>query len=205
MMFTKTNLRGLLGGMALLGLAACGGTGKPTPEVENVVIEAAPTDPIVDPTKTDTLKGSPERQLAGTVGSTKIDVIYHSPAVRGRVIWGGLVPYGRVWATGAHNATRVSFGKAVALNGQSVAAGTYTIFTIPGPAEWIVIVNKNYEQHLTDSYAQADDVLRFAVKPQTLPDTLQRLTYQLAPTGPKAAEMSIGWEKIKIAFAVTEP
>nr|MCU0450004.1 DUF2911 domain-containing protein [Bernardetiaceae bacterium] len=96
-------------------------------------------------------------------------------------------------------------GKEVTLNGQPLPAGTYTIFTIPTQADWTVIVNKNYEQHLTDNYMEAEDVLRFTVKPQTLPDTVQRLTYRLEPKGAKTAEMSIAWEKIKIAFEVSEP
>ncbi|MBC8923868.1 DUF2911 domain-containing protein, partial [Escherichia coli] len=77
---------------------------------------------------------------------------YHSPGVRKRIIWGGLVPYDEVWVTGAHDATTVEMPKAFVVNGKTIPAGKYAIFTIPGKNAWTVIINKQWQQHLATEY-----------------------------------------------------
>ena len=73
---------------------------------------------------------------------------YYAPAVRGRMIWGGLDPFDEVWVTGAHSATNWEFIKDIVINGQTIAAGKYAIFTIPDKDKWTIIINENWNQHL---------------------------------------------------------
>jgi hypothetical protein len=193
-------------GLFFLGLSswlvACGGS-QQQPKVVDLDITAPPADPIADPFAKDTLKGSVERSLQAKIGGAEINIRYYSPAVRGRIIWGGLVPFNQVWVTGAHMASVLSFKQAVKINGQDLPAGTYTLFTIPTPNDWTVIFNKDWEQHLTDNYDPAKDQIRLTVKPQVLPDTLQRFTYSVVAKDGSTGELAIGWEKLKISLAVT--
>jgi Protein of unknown function (DUF2911) len=147
----------------------------------------------------DTMKSSPARTAMATVGKTHLHISYHSPGVKGRIIWGGLVPYNTVWVTGAHSATSIQINRPISINNKTVEAGTYAIFTIPGEKEWIFILNKNHEQHLTDNYSATDDIVRLAVKPEQN-ELTQRLTYTVAKTGDKSGNISMQWEKVKIVI-----
>ncbi|MGF2411221.1 MAG: DUF2911 domain-containing protein [Ferruginibacter sp.] len=146
----------------------------------------------------DTMKGSPKRTAMATAGKTRVFISYHSPGVKGRVIWGGLVPYNNVWVTGAHAATSIQINYPVEINRQRIEAGTYAIFTIPGEKEWLFIINKNYQQHLTDDYRESEDVLRIVVKPAENKMT-QRLTYTITTSGETGGNILMEWEKIRIA------
>jgi hypothetical protein len=150
----------------------------------------------------DTFKGSPVRETSGTIGSTKVHIRYGSPGVRGRVIWGGLVANDQVWASGAHKATAVTFDKEVTIGGTIVPAGKYALFTIPNAQEWTVILNKNWDQHLADEYAEADDVVRTKVKPAMLDRPVQRLTYTVENVSPTRGNIVLTWEKRKVALPV---
>lgn len=188
---------------AILFFAACSSQeNKREPKVISFKIENK--DPIANPYEKDTIKGSPQREASGRIGETVVAVRYHSPAVRGRIIWGGLVPYHQVWVTGAHNATAINFERAMKINGQLVKAGTYAIFTIPAPDEWTVILNERWNQHLTDEYKTEEDVLRFKVKPTVMPDTIQRLTYEVKSLAPGKGEVAVKWETLRIAFPIEE-
>ncbi|WP_448520090.1 DUF2911 domain-containing protein [Rhodoflexus sp.] len=175
---------------------------KREPKVISFKIENK--DPIADPFAKDTIKGSPQRETSGRIGETMVAVRYHSPAVRGRIIWGGLVPYNEVWVTGAHNATAINFERAMKIDGKFIKSGTYAIFTIPAPDEWTVIINERWNQHLTDEYQQKEDVMRFKVKPQVMADTMQRLTYEIKPLSPGKGEVVMRWEALRIAFPIEE-
>jgi len=145
----------------------------------------------------DTIKKSVPRVAMKTVGNTHLHISYSSPGVKGRIIWGGLVPYNTVWVTGAHAATKITLNNAITIDNKKVEAGTYAIFTIPGEKEWIFILNKNYEQHLADHYSDKEDVLRFVVKPQENVLT-QRLTYAVNNQTDNSGSIEILWEKVKI-------
>ncbi|MGV3502548.1 MAG: DUF2911 domain-containing protein [Adhaeribacter sp.] len=108
--------------------------------------EAAAATIIPVQAEADTLKGSLKAQASGRIGPAILQISYHSPAVRERVVWGGLVPYKQVWVTGAHRATSLEISQAVRIGGQALPAGKYALFTIPGEKEWTVIVNKNWNQ-----------------------------------------------------------
>jgi hypothetical protein len=147
----------------------------------------------------DTLKGSLDAEARGKVGEAEIKIHYHSPAVRGRIIWGGLVPYEKVWVTGAHSATSVEFSKDVIIGSVTVAAGKYALFTIPGKDEWTIIINKNWEQHLTDDYDEKLDVVRVKVKPEKEESNQERLRYAIEEENGQG-EIVVYWEKLEVSL-----
>src|SRR5258708_34250633 len=114
-------------------------------------------------------QASPLASTGLTVGSTKVAVDYHRPAVKGREIWGGLVPYGEVWRLGANDATTISFSDAVKVEGKEVPAGTYALFAIPGKDKWTFILNKTAKQWGAYKYDASTDQLRVDVAPQSGP------------------------------------
>ncbi len=150
----------------------------------------------------DTSKKSIPSETRKWVGNTDIKINYHSPGVRGRVIWGGLVPYDAVWVTGAHRATSMEIGKDFQVGGKTIQAGKYAIFTIPGKEEWTVIINKKWDQHLADDYSEAEDVARIKVKPKTIEEIAERLKYEIDQRGERLADIIISWEKLTVSFAI---
>ena len=147
----------------------------------------------------DTSKRSIKSMAVGAIGKDSIKISYHSPGVRKRIVWGGLVPYDEVWVTGAHDATTIEIGKPIIIGGKEIAAGKYAIFTIPGKNEWTVIINSKWKQHLASEYDQKEDVARLKVKPQKHTHT-ERLQYFIEPGNGNAGTIAIAWEKIRIAF-----
>jgi hypothetical protein len=146
----------------------------------------------------DTIKKSIPKEEHAMIGDAHITIKYHAPAVRGRQIWGGLVPYGDVWVTGAHRATSFEINKDFIINGKTIPAGKYALFTIPGKDEWVFIINKKWDQHLADDYAQADDIIRIQIKPEILDTTQERLKYSITSTTDKEVTLTIAWEKVKL-------
>ena len=149
----------------------------------------------------DTTKKSIKSMAIGTLNGDSIIIRYHSPGVRKRIIWGGLVPYDEVWVTGAHDATTIEFIKPLQINGKEIPAGKYAIFTIPGRKEWTIIINKHWQQHLASEYDSKDDVLRMTVKPMKNNHT-ERLQYFVEDKGSGKGMISIAWEKLKISFDI---
>lgn len=145
----------------------------------------------------DTSKKSIKSLAVGVVDGDSIIVSYHSPGVRKRVIWGGLVPYDEVWVTGAHDATTINFVNPVLINGQSIPAGKYAFFTIPGKKEWTLILNKHWKQHLASEYDEKDDILRVKVKPKKNAHT-ERLQYFIEQEKDKSAKLVVAWEQVKV-------
>jgi hypothetical protein len=150
----------------------------------------------------DTLKGSLKAEAHGQIGKAHIMINYHSPAVRGRVIWGGLLAYNQVWVTGAHSATSLTTDQDITIGGKQLPAGKYALFTIPGQDEWTIIINKNWEQHLADDYSEAEDVVRMTVKPETTAQPQERLRYQIVSETDEGGALIITWEKLKITIPV---
>ncbi len=148
----------------------------------------------------DTSKRSIKSAAIGKIGEANVTINYHSPGVRKRHIWGGLVPYDDVWVTGAHNATTIEIDKPFIVGGKTIEPGKYALFTIPGKAMWTVIINKNWNQHLTDDYLAKEDVVRIKVKPVKPGKLTERLQYYIKNgTGDKGT-IAIVWEKLKIEF-----
>ncbi len=145
---------------------------------------------------------SPKATVSQTVGLTDISVAYCRPGVKGRVIWGGLVPYGEVWRTGANEATTITFSDPVTVNQTTVPAGTYGLFTIPGKEEWTVILNKGAKLWGAYEYKQADDVLRFTVKPRAAAAPTEWMEFRFEALTTDTTEVVLAWEKLEVAFTV---
>lgn len=136
------------------------------------------------------------------IGDTHITILYTAPAVRGRVIWGGLVPYNEVWVTGAHRATSFEIDRDFSVGNKKIPAGKYAVFTIPGKDKWILIFNKKWDQHLADDYDAKDDVLRVEVTPVKLLAVQERLSYAITELSEKEAILSVSWETLKIGLVL---
>ncbi len=140
---------------------------------------------------------SPKATVSQTVGLTDVTITYCRPSVKGRVIWGGLVPYDQVWRTGANEATTITFGDDVTIEGTRLPAGTYGLFTIPGKDEWTVIFNKGAKQWGAFEYKQDQDILRIKVKP--VPSEFHELmTFSFPVVSTESAEVALQWEKLTI-------
>lgn len=151
----------------------------------------------------DTAKGSKKAYVSKKINDANITIRYHSPAVRNRIIWGGLVAFDKIWVSGAHDATSIETDKAIVIDGKTIPAGKYAFFTIPGNPEWTLIINKNWEQHQTTEYDQKDDVLRWKVKPDTTSAIQERLMYEIDQTGEYQGDFDLIWEKLRIKTPFT--
>jgi hypothetical protein len=160
--------------------------------------------PADTPVATDTVRKSIPKSEHANIGKSHMMITYHAPAVRGRTIWGGLVPYNEVWVTGAHSATTFESNTDFVVGGKKLSAGKYGIFTIPGEDTWTIIFNSNWDQHLTDEYDEKDDVARFDVAPEKSEKLQERLRYAIVPHS-DGAVVSVRWEKIKVSFPVSIP
>ncbi|HOD32278.1 MAG TPA: DUF2911 domain-containing protein [Holophaga sp.] len=147
-------------------------------------------------------KLSPKASVSQTIGTTTVSLEYHRPAVRGRRIWGDLVPFGKVWRTGANEATTIRFSDPVRIGGRPVPAGAYALFTIPGPESWTVILNKRWRQFGAFDYRPEDDVVRLDVKPRMVKEHTEWLTYEIYPASRGSAYIDLYWEKLRVDFLV---
>lgn len=143
---------------------------------------------------------SPLHKTDGMVGDIKINVQYGSPAVKGRKIYGGLVPYGKVWRTGANEATTVEFSKDVLIKGNKLPAGKYALFTIPyEDRPWVVIFNKVWDQWGAFDYNKDEDALRVDIKPQMKDESQERLKIEVTDKG-----VQMTWEKLVLTIPVNK-
>jgi len=146
---------------------------------------------------------SPFAKVWQVVGLTEITVDYSSPGVKGRKIWGGLVPYDQMWRAGANTATKLTFSKNVTFAGKPVAAGSYAFFVIPGKDSWTVILNKKTDQSGTGrDYKPAEDLLRVSVKPKAAPFR-ERLAYLVTDFTDDKASLDLEWEKLRLSIPIT--
>ena len=159
------------------------------------------------------------------IGVTDITINYSRPGVKGRKIWGDppagapagegtldnqntrpkdavIVPYGHVWRTGADDATQFIVSDDVLINGQKLAAGTYSLHTIPGKDEWTVVFNGTANQWGSFDYDPAKDTLRVKTKPESVNDNQEWLAFSFDPVGEDSAQVNIRWEKLRVPFTV---
>jgi hypothetical protein len=161
-----------------------------------------------------------------TIGVTDVTVNYSRPAVKGRTIWGeapkdsyakgeatlddsnkrpegmAIVPFGHVWRTGANEATQFVVTDDVTINGQKLAAGKYSLHTIPGKDEWTIIFNSDAGQWGSFSYEPSKDVLRVKTKPVWVNDSQEFMNFSIEPTSDRAAVVNLRWEKVRVPFTV---
>ena len=136
------------------------------------------------------------------IGVTDVSVEYSRPNIRDRKIFGGLVPYGEIWRTGANAATKLTFSTDVKVGGMAVPAGTYALFTIPGPSEWTVILSKVSEEWGSYSYKEKDDQARIKVKPFTMAEPQETMSISLQDIRAGKANLVIAWDKTKVPVAI---
>lgn len=147
-------------------------------------------------------KPSPKASVFQEVGLAEITITYHSPGVKNREIWGKLVPYDKVWRTGANNATIIKFSDDVMVEGQPLKAGTYGLFTIPGKEKWIMIFSKQTDVWGTYGYKEEQDALRVTVKPRTVPHGMERLLFRFSNVTDNAAKVHLEWDKVSVGFTI---
>lgn len=139
---------------------------------------------------------SPSCTIKQRVGLTDIQIAYSRPGVKNRTVFGGIVPYGTVWRTGANSATKITFSTPVKLEGNDVPAGTYSLFTIPGADTWTIIINKDANQWGSFQYNSNDDLVRFTVTPMTLDDTtVDAFTIEFTQIRDDSAVLMLIWDK----------
>ena len=144
---------------------------------------------------------SPNAKVSQVIGVTEVSVDYSSPGVKGRKIWGGVVPYNKVWRAGANSATKITFAKDVTIEGKPVAAGSYAFFVLPTPTRWTLILNKDPKQAGIFGYKKEDDVLRVEVKPQPAP-MRERLAYSFSNFNDAGGALDLEWEKVRVSLPI---
>lgn len=144
---------------------------------------------------------SPPALTKADVHGTEVTIDYSRPSLKGREAFGDktpLAPTGEVWRTGANEATTFTVSKPVKIDGQPLAAGTYALFTIPGPSEWTVVFNKTAKQWGAFKYDAGQDALRVKVKPKTLPSPVEQFTINVDKSG----KVAMQWAKTEADFMV---
>lgn len=136
-------------------------------------------------------------KTTGSVDGVDVVLEYGRPNVKEREIWGGLVPYDKVWRTGANEATTISFSDDVMVEGEPLAAGTYALFTIPGEEEWTVIFNRVAEQWGAYDYDAGQDALRVTVQPEAR-DHVESMDFVI-----EDGEVVLRWEKLAVPVSVS--
>ena len=144
---------------------------------------------------------SQKSSLMQTIGNTDMTITYSRPGVKGRAVWGALVPYDKVWRTGANEATTIAFSDDVSINGQTLPKGTYSLHTIPGKDSWTLIFNKVADQWGSYNYDQSKDQLRVTSNPIKAPFT-EWLTFEVPQLNADRATVVLRWENLAVPFTV---
>jgi tetratricopeptide (TPR) repeat protein len=144
---------------------------------------------------------SQRAMVSQRLGLTTISIVYHRPLVRGRKVWGELVPWGQVWRAGANENTVISFTDPVTVEGQPLAKGSYGLHVIPAETSWTVIFSKSSTSWGSFSYDEKEDALRVAVKPGPS-EMRDALTYDFDDLAPDSAVVTLRWEKVAVPFKV---
>lgn len=196
----------------VLGLASCANSGSNTQEQTEEPTETTsqtPTEesaPVEAPTTGDAFEvvvvkdgiASPRKEMKGQIGGADVTVNYGSPSVKGRTIWGDLVPFGEVWRTGANEATSIELSQAVSIEGQSLAAGKYGLFTIPKEDGWVIIFNEVAEQWGAYDYDEDKDVLRVEVSSAANAEKAETMDFAI-----EGEAIVLMWDNIKVPFKVS--
>lgn len=144
------------------------------------------------------------KERVGDTATPLIKVLYSRPSVKGRTIFGGLQPFGKVWRIGANESTEIRFFKPVVFGGKAIAAGTYTLFAVPEKDQWEIILNEDTDTWGTYAYDKSKDIVRFNVPVKPLNTFVEALTIVFAPQ-PAGANLIIAWDKTSVQVPVTIP
>ena len=152
--------------------------------------------------KKEEVRLSPKALVEQTVGYTEVKIEYNRPGVKGRSIWGSLVPYNTVWRAGANEATKITFTTDVKIDGKKLKAGSYSFFAIPTEKTWTLIFNKVADQWGAFEYNDVEDALRIEVTPMPNICWQEWLAYTISKSSDKKAVIMLEWEKLKVPFNV---
>lgn len=144
---------------------------------------------------------SPNAVVKQTIGITDFTVTYSRPGVKGRVIWGGLVPYDKPWRTGANEATTFTTTDEIHFGGKPLAAGTYSLLTIPGKDEWTIVLNGEKDLWGAFEYKPEKDVMRFKVVPAAA-EAQEWMEFGFEDLTATSANLALRWEKLRIAMPI---
>lgn len=145
---------------------------------------------------------SPTQTMKQDFALSSIEITYSRPAAKGRKIFGDLVPFGKIWRTGANAATKITFGEDVKIGGMPVKAGSYALYTVPDANEWEIIINKGANNSGLTGYKTEDDVARFKVRSAKLPMSIESFTILLGNLTPSSASIQVLWENTAVEIPV---
>jgi hypothetical protein len=146
---------------------------------------------------------SPTQTVKQDFALSAVELSYSRPSVKGRKIFGDLVPFGNVWRTGANNATTITFGEEVLINGKKVPAGKYGFLTIPGKDNWTLIITKQVDVTSPAAYKQESDVVRMDVKPVAINYKIENLTLQIGNITSNSCELQLMWDNTFVALPIS--
>ncbi len=144
---------------------------------------------------------SQRASVSQTIGVADVEIIYHRPSVNDREIWGGLVPLGQVWRTGANENTLISFSQDVTVQGEPLAAGVYGLHTIPGADEWQIIFSRDNTAWGSFSYDESQDALRVTARPEAAPHR-ELMTFSFDEVTADSAVAALHWEKVRVPLEI---
>ncbi|HWJ03414.1 MAG TPA: DUF2911 domain-containing protein [Verrucomicrobiae bacterium] len=146
---------------------------------------------------------SPTQTIKQDFGISSVELTYSRPAMKGRKVFGDLVPYGKLWRTGANAASRIKFADDVQIGGTTLKAGEYVVYTIPAQNEWEVIFNKGLTNWGVDGYKESEDAARVKVKLIKLDESIESFTMQFMDVKPNSTNLYIAWDKTAVAVPIT--
>ncbi len=146
---------------------------------------------------------SPLQTVKQAFALSDISVEYSRPSAKGRVVFGDVVPYGKIWRTGANGATKITFGEDVKVEGVAITAGTYALYTIPNKDNWEIMLYKDLTLGgNTSDYKKENEVAHFTVKSKNLNDRVETFSIDIADLTSTTANVELNWEKTRVSFAV---
>ena len=147
---------------------------------------------------------SPLSVIEQEVGLTKVKLSYARPSAKGRKVFGDLVPYNEIWRTGANASTQLTFTEDVKIAGNSLKAGTYALYSIPGPNEWTMIIHTNTKHRALSGnvYKQEEDAFRFKVKPSRIPNFVETFTIGFTDITASSVNLTLAWENTEVKFPI---
>jgi hypothetical protein len=146
---------------------------------------------------------SPTQTIKQDFGLSSVELSYSRPGIKGRKVFGDLVPFGKVWRTGANNPTTITFGDEVKIGDTKVPAGKYGLVTIPERNSWTIIITKQLDVASPADYKPESDVVRVTVTPMTMKEKMETFTMQISDIKPTACEVHIMWENTAVALPIT--
>ena len=191
----------VLGLIAALAMAGCGGGGESAAGAETDAAADAGALPIM---ALEDVKPSQSGLVWQEVANTQIEVTYDRPVARGRDLFGGIVPFGEIWNPGANDATAISFTRDVTINGNPLPAGKYSLWAIPDPNRWTIIFNRQADVYHTPYPGEDDDALRFMASPRRGAH-METLAFYFAAVEQKDAELRLHWGETYVPFNITVP